>query len=103
VFSDLKVACAFRVQHENKLTVIMNRALNCVSSQKYLVFFRRLLESLPVFLKTLYQVLCFLTYIDDICNVITHLKFLIFADDIKIFRAIKSFDDFTQLHTRLVH
>jgi hypothetical protein len=35
-------------------------------------------------------------FIDDICNVITHSKFLLFADDIKIFRAIKSLDDFTQ-------
>jgi hypothetical protein len=36
-------------------------------------------------------------YIDDICNVITHSKFLLFADDIKIVRAIKLFDDSTQL------
>jgi hypothetical protein len=35
--------------------------------------------------------------IDDICNVITHSKFLLFADDTKTFRAIKSFDDSTQL------
>jgi hypothetical protein len=41
--------------------------------------------------------LLFNIYIDDICNVITHTKFLLFADDIKIVRAIKSFDDFTQL------
>jgi hypothetical protein len=36
-------------------------------------------------------------YIDDICNVITHSKFLLFADYINIFRAVKSFDDFTEL------
>jgi hypothetical protein len=41
--------------------------------------------------------LLFNIYIDDICNVITHSKFLLFADDIQMFRAIKSFDDFTQL------
>ena len=41
--------------------------------------------------------LLFNLYIDGICNVITHSKFLLFADDIKSFRAIKSFDDFTQL------
>jgi hypothetical protein len=40
--------------------------------------------------------LLFNIYIDDICNVRTHSKFLLFAD-IKIVRAIKSFYDFTQL------
>jgi hypothetical protein len=38
-----------------------------------------------------------LLFIDYICKVITHSKFLLFADDIKIFRAITSFDDSTQL------
>jgi hypothetical protein len=41
--------------------------------------------------------LLFNVYIDDIRNVITHSKFLLFADDIKIFRAIKSLDYSTQL------
>jgi hypothetical protein len=41
--------------------------------------------------------LLFNVFIDDICNVITHSKFLLFADDINIFRVSKSFDDFTPL------
>jgi hypothetical protein len=45
--------------------------------------------------------LLFNIYVDDICNVITHSKFLIFADGIKIFHAIKSFDDCTQLQLGL--
>jgi hypothetical protein len=32
-----------------------------------------------------------------IYNVISHSKLLLLADDVKIFRAIKSLDDFTQL------
>ena len=41
--------------------------------------------------------LLFNVFIDYICNVITRSKFLIFTEDIKIFRAIKTLDDFTQL------
>jgi hypothetical protein len=41
--------------------------------------------------------LLFNIHIDDICNVITHSKFCLFADDKKIFGAIKSFDDSTRL------
>ena len=39
--------------------------------------------------------LLFNIYIDDIRNVITHSKLLLFVGDIKIFHAIKSFDDST--------
>jgi hypothetical protein len=35
--------------------------------------------------------------IDDICNVITYSIFLLFADDTRVSRAIKSLDDSTQL------
>jgi hypothetical protein len=41
--------------------------------------------------------LLFNVYVEDICKVITHSKFLLFADDIEFFCVIKSFDDFTQL------
>jgi hypothetical protein len=41
--------------------------------------------------------LLFNLYIYDTCNVVTHSKFLLFAEDIKIFLAIQSLDDFTQL------
>jgi hypothetical protein len=43
----------------------------------------------------------FNVFIDDICKVITHSKFLLFADDIKIFRAIISLDDSTQLQLNI--
>jgi hypothetical protein len=35
-------------------------------------------------------------FTDDICNIITHSKFLIYADYIEIFRAENSFDAYTQ-------
>jgi hypothetical protein len=35
------------------------------------------------------------------CNVIRHSKFFLFADDIKIFRVIKSLDDFTHLQLHI--
>jgi hypothetical protein len=58
---------------------------------KFLVIFRRLPQG------SVLGPLLFNVFIDDICKVITHSKFLLFADDIKIFRAIKSPDDSTQL------
>jgi hypothetical protein len=41
--------------------------------------------------------LLFNIFFDDICNVIKYSRYLLFADDIKIFRAVNSADDCTLL------
>jgi hypothetical protein len=43
--------------------------------------------------------LLFNIFIDDLCNVINYSRYLLFADDIKIFRVIKSPNDCTRLQS----
>ena len=47
--------------------------------------------------------LLFSIFVNDICSVIKHSRYLLFADDIKIFRAVNSADDCTLLQADIEH
>ena len=47
--------------------------------------------------------LCFNTFINVICNVIRYSRHLLFAHDIRMFRAANSADDCTLLHADIEH
>jgi hypothetical protein len=61
--------------------------------------FREFSCSIATLWRRHYSTLLFIILINDLCNVITHSKCLLFADDVKMFRAINSVDDFILLQS----
>jgi hypothetical protein len=59
----------------------------------YLVYFRRLQSRCQAYVKDVLGPLLLNIFINDLCEVINHSNCLLFADDLKVYRAINSPSD----------